>query len=988
VQSASAEGADILRLLGPLELVIGGRPVDPGGPKQRALLAYLVLRAGEPVTTGKLMEAVWGADPPEGAIRSLRTYVSNLRRLLGAAVEVKAEHGAYRLARGSLETDVDRFRRDVEAANDVMDPCRRGPLLASALALWRGPFLGDMDRPWVQEAATRLDWERQSAAARWAEATIAAGDPDCVIPVMERWVAEAPRDERLCGLLMRALYVAGRQSDALAVYRRLRTGLAEEVGIQPGPELRRLEEQILLHEAAPNGPEPHWPLPAPASDLVGRTAEIEDLLARLARVRLLTLTGPGGVGKTRLAMEVGRRIVDDGDRPVFLADLSTVSDETAVDAVLASSVGVQPHPEVGPLGGLIEYLRPRPAVLIVDNCEHVIATVARSLAALVRGCPELTVVATSRSPLHVDGELEWRTPSLALPDRAGASLGELRRRPAVELLLRRAPSVFRVTDANAGDVVELCRSLDGLPLALELAASRLGSMTPAEIVATLRSRARGSPTSTSDGSWHATLAATIGWSHDLLAEPLRRLLLRLGVMSGRFRLEDVLAVCAPEAESPDAVRSELSTLVEQSLVMAETSGTRTRYRLLETIRRFCIRHLGDAEAELRERHVRHFGELAEHQAARLLTAEEGDAVLELSAAHDNLRSAIGWAMESDDVESASRIVAALPDWAYWRSHTELGRWARWTWEHGTPEDPRWRAVCGSAARGAWIEGRFEEALRFAAAGTGSDPVAARSGDPDDVAADIALYRGETEAALRHYSAVAGVAAGCGDRARELWATYYVAVINTVSGHQGEAAAAAARALTIARETGNPTALAFALYANGLAVKHRMPAEAAAMFEEAARMADSVGNDWFAGIGRMELASVEAAHGDPVGGFRGFARVIDHWHRVGDDTQLRHAWRYLARALHDVGLHEDAAVLAGALLADTRSTLTHPHPRVMEDLAAVLGDAEYSRFTVRGSIMTVPELVGAGLDAIDRALACLLESSEPAPRDAVEPFIVP
>lgn len=964
-----SESADILRFLGPLELVVNGHQVDPGGPKQRALLAYLVLRAGEPVTIARLVEAVWGDDAPEGAIRSLRTYVSNLRRLLGSTVEMRGEQGTYCLVLRSIETDIGQFRRAVRKADDVEDPHQSSTILEAALNLWRGPFLGDVDRPWVHEESSILEWERQSAVARWAEVTIADGDPDRVIPVIERAASAAPLDERLCGVLMRALYGSGRQADALAVYRRLRTRLGKELGVQPGPELRSLEEQILLHEVSIDGAAPRWLLPAPASDLVGRSVEIEDLLARTEQVRLLTLTGPGGVGKTRLAMEVGRRIIEGGDQPVFFADLSAVLDEAAVDAVLASSVGVQPHPDAGSLVGLIEYLRPRTAVLIVDNCEQVIGTVARSLAALVRGCPQLTVVATSRSPLYIDGEFEWRTPSLALPGRGGGPIEELRRWPAVELLLQRAPSTFQVTDANVGDVVELCRSLDGLPLALELAASRLGSMTAAEIVATLGSRVQLTRADSSDESRHATLGATIGWSYELLSEEPRRLLIQLGVMSGRFLFEDVLSVCAPEGESPDAVRYQLSTLVDQSLVMAETSGTRTRYRLLETIRRFSIVHLGEDEPEVRQRHTHHFAELAEVEAARLLTEEEGDAVIELSAAHDNLRGAISWAMEIGDVASASRIVASLPDWGYWRSRNELSRWAQWVWEKIGPSDLRWRAVCGSAARGAWVDGRFDDALRFgseAAVATGT--VIAQCGHPDDVIADIALYRGDAQTALEHYSRVADEANESGDLTREVWATYYVAVTNAVLRQATKAADAAARALSGARETGNPTALAFSLYANGLVVKHRLPAAAIAMFEEAVSMADSVGNDWSGGIARMELASVKAAHGDPDGGFRDFAGVVDHWHRAGDDTQLRHTWRYLARALDDVGLHDEATVLTGALLADTRSTLTHPHTHVLQDLAEVLGDAQYTRLTVRGSIMSIPELVSVSLDAIDRALA--------------------
>ncbi len=958
----------VLRLLGPIEVVVDGAVIDCGGPKQRSLLAYLTLHAGEPVNLDTLVQTVWGDDAPDGAVRSLRTYISNLRRLLGAAVELRGERGTYRLDFESAETDIDYFRAAVKEAATVEDPQDRSRILKEAIGLWRGPFLAGIDRSWVQEEAAILGWEHQGAVAAWAEALIDADDPGPVIPVLERAVANAPLDEHLCGLLMRALYGSGRQADALAVYRRLRDGLARDLGVEPGPELQAFEEQILLHEAATSGSETRWLLPSPTTDLVGRDREVEDLLTRIEQVRVLTLTGPGGVGKTRLAIEVGRRISERGDRPVFFADLSTISDESAVDTILASSVRVQPHPNSGPLASLIEYLRPRSALLIVDNCEHVAATTARSLAALARSCPQVTLIATSRAPLHIDGELEWSTPSLAIPKDGDASVEELRRWPAVELLLKRAPSAFELTDANCADVVDLCRNLDGLPLALELAASRLGSMTPAEVVSSLESRLRIPRADSSGESRHETLDATISWSYELLSERPQRLLDRLGVMSGQFLLEDVLSVCTPEPESTELVRGWLSTLVDQSLLMAETSGNRTRYRLLEMIRRFALDRLGGDEPGIRRRHAHHYAALAELEAARLLTREESDAVGELSAAHDNLRSAVGWAIEAGEVDAASRIVASISDWGYFRSHYELSRWARWVWEAATPGGTRWRAVCGSAARGAWIEGRFDDAVRFGTAATAVGTVIALSAHPDDCVADIALYRGDAKSALVHYSRAAEQARERGDAIREVWGTCYVALTNAVLRRASEAIEAAMRALAVAREIRNPTLLAFSLYANGLAVKHRKAPEAIAMFEEAVRMADSVANDWFGGIARMELASTRTGHGNMDGGLRDFAGVIDHWHRAGDDTQLRSTWRYLVRALADVGLPSDAVILAGALLVDAGSSLSHPLPSVLDELSNVLGTAEYNRLTVRGSIMSVPELVVASLDAIGRALA--------------------
>ena len=959
---------NVLRLLGPLELVVYGRQVELGGPNQRALLAFLALRDGAPSAIATIVDAVWGDGAPGGAVHSLRTYVSNLRRLLGPTVEIRGERGMYVFTFLTLETDIDLFRQRVADASQFEDPRAVASSLALALTLWRGPVLEGMDRSWVRDESAILDSQRVNVVARWAEATIAAGEHDSVIAPVEAEVVAAPHDERLTGILMRALYGSGRQSDALAVYRRLRDALAEELGVEPGPELRNLEEQILLHEVAGDGNDLHTVFPAPVSELVGRSREMEDLMARSEDVRLLTLTGPGGVGKTRLALEIGRRILEEGERPVFFADLSAVPDESAVDAVLAAGVGVQPQPDAGILSSLIEYLRLRSAVLIVDNCEHVSTAAAQAVASLLRGCPQLTVIATSRAPLFVDGELDWHTPSLAIPDQPGISREELPQWPAVELLLLRAPSTFVLADANAGDVVELCRSLDGLPLALEIAASRLGSMTPAEVVTTLGKRVQIARIGATDDPRHATLDAIVGWSYDLLSQEPRELLARLGVMSGRFLLEDVLAVCPPEAQSGDAVRRDLSTLVDQSLVMAETSGTRTRYRLLEMIRRFAVGKLGSDESTVRDRHGHHFVRLAEVEAARLLTAEEGDAIERMSSAHDNIRGAFRWAMDNVDFESASRIVISLPDGGYWRSRHELVGWSRSVWMNMTSNDDRWRAVSGTAARGAWMETHFDDAAMFAREAADADgAVPSMCAYPEDVLADIALYRGDAKTALLHYSGVVEVARQAGHLTREAWATYYVSVTNAVLGRSREAAVAAVQALAAARRTGTPTLLAFSLYANGLAMKHQSPEEAIAMFEEAVKMADSVRNEWVSGIAQMELASVSAAHGDTGTGFRHFTRVVDHWYRSADDTQLRHTWRYLTRALADIGLHEEAAVLAGALLAQGDSTLAHPHRRVLDAITSSLGEGQYRRLTIRGSIMSVPELVTASLEAIDRAL---------------------
>jgi len=401
--------------------------------------------------------------------------------------------------------------------------------------------------------------------------------------------------------------------------------------------------------------------------------------------------------------------------------------------------------------------------------------------------------------------------------------------------------------------------------------------------------------------------------------------------------------------------------------VTDTSGSTTRYRLLETIRQFAMEGLGEEMATVQAAHVAHFAGVAEREGQRLRGSVEATAVDELARAHDNLRAAMDWSMDNGEVDTAARIVGSLADWGYFRARYELAEWSERSVALAGPAHPRWFALCGAAARGAWVLSRFDDALRFALqAGDGDGPTVARSGHPGDVAADVWLYRGDTDAARRHYIRHRQLAQDRDDPIRQSWTTYYLSVVAAVTRRWDEAAAWAREALDPARASGNPTALAYALYANGLASKHQDPDNAIALFDEAIRVADSVRNEWFGGIARMERASTRASHGDVAAALREFAEVIDRWSRAGDLTQLRLTWRYLVPALMAVERHEDAAVLAGALLAERGSAMSHPSPPTRDRLAEALGRPRYDRLLVRGSVLQVWELVRLSLAAIAAA----------------------
>jgi predicted ATPase/DNA-binding SARP family transcriptional activator len=659
-----------------------GHLVPVGGPRVRSLLALLLLNVGRLVTTERLIDGLYGDEPPAGAANALQSQVSRLRRGLASAglAPGVVEFGAagYRLAVEPEDVDVHRFERlagEGRSALAAGDAARATDLLREALGLWRGPALADVaDAPFAGPQAARLDEMRLSALEDRAEAALALGLGRDLVPELQQLVAAHPLRERPRGQLMRALHDSGRQAEALAVFEDTRRVLAEELGADPSPELAAVHLSILRAGPAappkpprpPEAPGVRRALPAQLTSFVGREEELRRIGKLLAAGRLVTLLGPGGSGKTRLAIEAAAQ--ENGE--VCFVDLAPVAGDagrhTVVQAVVealglresglfAQTAEARPDPEAR----LVAALSERPVLLILDNCEHVVDSAARLAHRLLGACPQLRVLATSREALGITGERLCPLPPLPLPPPAADAVDALGY-PAIRLFTDRAAAVRPDLDpaAELGTIRRICAALDGLPLAIELAAARLRSLTVEEVAARLDDRfrllSRGDRTK---APRHRTLRAVVEWSWDLLREDERTLARRLTVFAGGATADAAARVCGLPAEDVDDL---LADLVDKSLV--EDAGG--RYRMLDTIRAFCAERLAEAgeDESTHAAHAAYFLDLAETAEPYLRRAEQVDWLARLDADHGNLMAALRWAVRADP-PLALRLLTAVG--SYW-----------------------------------------------------------------------------------------------------------------------------------------------------------------------------------------------------------------------------------------------------------------------------------------------------------------------------------
>jgi len=908
--------------------VLGAIEIDGRGPirsrRQRVLLAALAVDAGRTVSTGRLIELIWGDRHPQNPDAALHNHVSRVRSLLPPGCAIEAEPGGYR-----LETTPESL--DLTAYETLLDAARNGSteqrihLFASALSLWRSEPFPELDDDRALAEGTRLVQRHRALREMLAESLIEAGRTREAIAELETLRRDDPTNEGIAERLMHAYVDVEDKSRALGVFRELREILAEQLGLDPSPTLRQLEEAIIREERVATGPNQrpsvagaaHRPasIPVPVSSLVGRTAVLERLSSLLETERIVTVVGPGGVGKTRVATEAASGTAEMFEE-VTMVDLSTVLAPDQVSEVVASHMGVQPRVGVPDVVRIVDAIGGRHILLVLDNCEHVIEAVTDLVHGVTSRSPALTVLATSREPLGIPGEDVVRLSPL---DVAG---------DAVTLFVDRAESaVGHRVDWDETDRAlarEICRLVDGLPLAIELAASRCGARSleeirdslaePLDLVARRRPHDR-----------HGSLRSLVEWSVRDLDEALGLVFDRVTVFAGHF---DADGAAALTGLSRREVATALVELAERSLLVVHAGrpGERTRFRCLATIRAFGRERLelSDSLASVLDRHRSWTLDLCEHAYASLLGPDGRAAYRSVIDSMAEVRVAHRHFVADSDADRALRLAASLHFIQLVQMQSEVGDWTMETADRfGSTHHRCAEQVLALASMAAWLEGDLDRGIRYAER---AERAAARTGGSEagraasEAWADLESFRGDSVAALRRFERALDLARAAGNRFRTITNLADSALTAGYLGDDDTVRSRIAEARSMLTDDAAPAVRAWIAYAEGEGLAENDPDRALDALAEAMAAAHECGAAFVTCLAGLTRAGLQVRHGRADDALPALVDVLRHWRNAGAVVQQWIALRTAAEALVGLREYEAAAVVLGGVL-DTASATT-------------------------------------------------------------------
>lgn len=926
-------------MLGSLAVTVDGVSAQLGSPSERRVLAALVAGGGV-AGRERLVEALWGENPPPSALHSLQTYISRLRRALGGDC-IQTRPPGWALVADIV--DVYEFERDLAGA-------RAGstshPVTAfdAALSWWRGPAFEEFaGEPFALAEARRLDELRLGARVDRAAALLETDQVSDGVAELEGLVAEQPLHERAWELLVRGLASGGRSAAALRAAHRCRTELAS-IGLEPSAALVHAEKAALSREppprAAADARTTRYTLPSGIGEFVGRQAE----LIRVEQVfqvgpGCVTVVGPGGVGKTRFAIELAAALGSRFPAGVFFCDLSAVEQADSVVAAITTAIDA-------PLSAPVEerltaFCAPRELLLVVDNCEHLVHEAARITSRLLDAAPRLAIVATSREPLRIRRETV-------------VSLGPLEVTDAVHLYQLRAASAGAMPDDS--DAIEsLVIRLDNLPLAIEMAAGWSRSLTAREL--TIRvgvDRGLLSHVAHDVVPRHRTLDATIAWSYDLLPEGERRLLERLSVFASAIDLDNALAVAAPDQPRTKAART-LVNLVDRSLVLAERTADETRYRLLESTRSFAhdaLQRRGAFDDALAD-HAHWAMQFAEDFAVGFRGPDAPRWADRAESLLPELRACVYRCLDHGWFDDAFRVVGALTPLVYEWLRADLADWATHCIETARAEGlavPHSVSAC--AALGPLQEGELDAAYHATAGLTGAWAAVVRS--------DTGLYRGDYQSCIRDAETAVDAARAEGNDVLVALGLFNQSLAHAYLGDDDIAFGIASEVRRVADATGAPSAMAWADFLDGELLLDRSPAHARPLLERALARAREIRSSLTEGISLVSLTTLQARHGDATAAVPAFQDAIRHWQQRDDWTHQRVTLRNLVTLLERLELDEPAAVLLGVLedQAPESDDLRESHRMLHDRLAARL-----DTFVARGRLLDQHEVVHLALDAL-------------------------